>query len=133
VELPIVLDVETETGLVGLVHGDVPRGLGWEEFKRRLSVPSVLEYALHGRDRVLNRSQDLVPGVERVYVGHTRVMRPLVLGNFCAIDTGVSYAGGDLSGYSAGALTLLDASVPLDEIASRSFSNAVAEDVFAAA
>ena len=90
-DLPILIEIETETGLVGLVHGDVPQGLNWESFKARLSIPRVLEYALHGRDRILNQSQDLIEGISRVYMGHTRVTQPLVLGNCCATDTGAAF------------------------------------------
>lgn len=131
-DLPIVIEIETEMGLVGLVHGDLPQGLSWEDFKARLSTPKVLEYALHGRDRVLNESQEVIKGIDRVYMGHTQVMRPLILGNCCAIDTGAAFLGHDSSGFSVGVLTVLDASIPLSEIAARSFANTAAEDVFTA-
>jgi serine/threonine protein phosphatase 1 len=131
-DLPIVLEIETETGIVGLVHGDVPLGLSWEEFKAGLATPKILDCALNGRDRVLNESEAFIEGVSRVYLGHTRVVRPLVLGNCCAIDTGAASRGGDASGYSVGVLTVLDVSIPLEDIAARSFADTAVEDVFTA-
>ena len=61
------------------------------------------------------------------------VMKPLVLGNFLVIDTGAAFAGSDPRGFSPGALTLLDVSVPIEEIAGCSFTNAIAEDVLSVA
>lgn len=89
--LPVVMEIETRRGVVGVVHGDVPVGLSWPAFVKRIEAgdPAVLEVALEGRKRLRMRDESGVEGVGRVYVGHSiQQGGPKRLGNVFAVDTG---------------------------------------------
>ncbi|MDR5824726.1 metallophosphoesterase [Caballeronia sp. LZ043] len=99
--LPIAIEVETETGLVGIVHADCPRPT-WSEFTAELVDPdlansrrrALFEHALWSRDRIQGEDHTSVPDVRAVIVGHTPLKRPAVLGNVHFIDTGGWYRDG---------------------------------------
>lgn len=98
-ELPIVLEVDSPRGLVGLVHADVPAGMSWEAFTDRIRAgdKDVMQTALWGRDRLQSGDQSGVEGVGRVFVGHTIQWGGLRrLGNLYGIDTGAIFAELDL-------------------------------------
>jgi len=89
--LPYAIEVETARGLVGIVHGDVPRGMDWQTFTSHLEegTPEVVQVALEGRERVLSGRIEGVKGVGRVFVGHTPQRGgPRRFGNVYAVDTG---------------------------------------------
>lgn len=99
-ELPYAIEVDTEIGLVGLVHAEVP-GDDWKEFRESLQcadhcVPANFEhmerFALWGRDVIRGYSSfNGVANVARVYVGHTPVKDWCVLENVHYIDTGAVF------------------------------------------
>ena len=96
--LPLVMEVATAIGPVGLVHGDVPRRRSWGDFVSRLErgEPAAIEAALWGRDRALGRVSRGIDGIERVYVGHTPQRNGVrVVGNVFCIDTGAVYGPRD--------------------------------------
>jgi len=103
-QLPYAIEVETEAGLVGIVHADVPPYLSWQEFVTGLTngEGDLREVALWSRRRIYRNDPTPVVGIERVYCGHTIVLerRPVQLGNVFFIDTG-AYLGSD------GALTII--------------------------
>lgn len=111
-ELPLAIEVETERGLVGLVHAEVPRGMSWQEFTDALRSgdPKVVAAAQWGRKRIrAGRDADGdapigVEGIDRVFVGHTPVDSPQRLGNVYYVDTGAIY--GQLDHPDGGRLTL---------------------------
>lgn len=90
-DLPLVIEVETDQGLIGIVHADVPRG-GWEEMLKALSGPSaeaehtaaMLQWS---RKRISDENHAGVAGVRAVVVGHTPLRQPAILGNVYHIDT----------------------------------------------
>lgn len=84
--LPVAIEVETARGLVGVVHADVPSGLTWEAFTRRLEDSQVQAVAQWGRERIKKHQPHGVVGVWRVCVGHTWVPHALRLGNVVALD-----------------------------------------------
>lgn len=93
-ELPVVIEIETRRGLVGLVHGDIPKGMAWGAFVAAVEKgdPEVLEVALEGRDRIKKRDLSGVAGVGRVYVGHSvQHGGPGRYGNIYAVDTGAVF------------------------------------------
>lgn len=100
--LPYAIEVQTSRGLVGIVHADVPSGMTWQDFCAALEADTqnARETALWGRKRV--QSQDLggVPGIDRVFVGHTPqwggVRR---YGNVYAVDTGGVFGAPDHDGH----------------------------------
>jgi serine/threonine protein phosphatase 1 len=111
--LPIAIELETEDGLVGVVHADVPGGFSWQQFISALENPrhrrtgDVATAAVWSRTRIRTNDVRGVAGVSRVFVGHTPLDGPRVLGNVFAIDTGaVSGVMGDEGG---GSVSLVDA------------------------
>ena len=92
--LPLAMEVETDRGLVGIVHADVPHGMSWQEFTAGLEKGDshVVQTALWGRSRVTAGDESGVVGVGRLFVGHTpQWAGPKRLGNVYAVDTGAIY------------------------------------------
>lgn len=52
--LPLAIEIETDRGTVGIVHGDVPAGMSWQDFKLALERgdEKVVKTALSGRSRI---------------------------------------------------------------------------------
>lgn len=90
--LPLVIEVETARGVVGVVHADVPGGLAWDDFTQSLKNPQIQDVALWGRERIKKHHRGGVPGAWRVCVGHTWIPHSLRLGNVLALDV---TGGGD--------------------------------------
>ena len=91
--LPIAIEVDTPSGLVGIVHGDCPF-TSWEELVEVLSSENALviaETCLSSRERIIKMDDSGVTGVARLFVGHTPVPRPMTLGNVHYIDTGAVF------------------------------------------
>jgi serine/threonine protein phosphatase 1 len=99
--LPIAIDVETERGLVGIVHADCPFPT-WRDFVVSIDDTSmsnsmrkaVFEAAMWSRERIQSEDHSGVPDVRAVIVGHTPVAKPVVLGNVYHIDTGACFKSG---------------------------------------
>lgn len=90
--LPLVIELETAQGQVGVVHADVPVGLSWGDFTRGIDNPQFQDVALWGRERIKKHHRGGVPGAWRVCVGHTWIPHALRLGNVLALDV---TGGGD--------------------------------------
>ncbi|MGA7800821.1 MAG: metallophosphoesterase [Gammaproteobacteria bacterium] len=99
--LPLVLELETEYGCIGIVHADVPAGQSWPEFLRALERDDsdARQTALWGRARADGLSREPVAGIERVVCGHTITPdhRIHVVGNVWMIDTGAFLPDGHLT------------------------------------
>ncbi len=97
--LPIAMETATRRGTVGFVHADVPIGLHWHDFTIALQNPvmrgRVAAVALWSRKRITEEYDAGVPGIDRVFIGHTIVRRPLRMGNVFAIDTGAFHGVND--------------------------------------
>lgn len=92
--LPVAMEIETCRGPVGLVHGDIPKGMTWQKFLSKVEAgdPKVLEVALEGRDRIRGNDTSGVEGISRIFVGHTTLKGgPQRFGNVFAIDTGAIF------------------------------------------
>jgi serine/threonine protein phosphatase 1 len=112
--LPIAIDVGD--GQFGVVHGDVPPKMAWGDFLTALEdgFEDVPWTAIWGRERVQGENAAGVDGINQVFVGHTRVPQPLILGNVWAIDTGAVYG---VSGHwPHGALTVVQAGIAVEEM-----------------
>lgn len=102
--LPLVMEVQTAGGLVGIVHADT-LGFDWRAFTNQLQSPSVSdaaeaeEHAIWSRARIDYQDKSPVAGVRAVVVGHNAVDQVLALGNTIHIDT---------MGWHRGHFTLLD-------------------------
>lgn len=92
-KLPLVMEIETKRGHVGLVHADVGDNLTWEQFKEKIEQNDkhVIEEALWGRTRLTYDIKHQVEGIGRIYVGHTVQDNIRKLGNVVAIDTGAVF------------------------------------------
>lgn len=95
--LPWALEIQTDVGMVGVVHAEVPND-DWNAFKEILKEPPsyfqdrCAEKALWGRSIIKNPGQyQGVVGIDRVCVGHTPVTQPIMLANVIYLDTGVVY------------------------------------------
>lgn len=99
--LPVAIELQTEGGLVGIVHADVP-GSSWPMFVEALENPALsnsarermIDQAQWSRDRIDKLFRDDVAGVRAVVVGHTPVERFTSLGNVHYIDT-AAWKGGN--------------------------------------
>lgn len=97
-ELPMAIEVETDRGLVGIIHAEVPHS-DWNEFKT-LYADNKEHFdtvALWARTRLARGTTREVVGVHHVYVGHSTVDNPLTLGNVTYVDTGSGFKGGRLT------------------------------------
>ncbi|WP_426143326.1 metallophosphoesterase [Pseudomonas sp. DWP3-1-2] len=104
--LPLALEVETSSGLIGLVHADCPLPT-WDLLRSTLlghlsEQGKLEEYCLWSRERLQMGDMSGIPDLRALIVGHTTLPQPHVLGNVFHIDTG-GWRSGD-SGY----FTLLD-------------------------
>lgn len=97
-ELPVAIELQTEGGLLGIVHADCP-ARSWVDFVDVLERPIVTDrdsmnlshavsMAQWSRDRCDKGSADGVAGVRAVVVGHTPMRNFTSLGNVLYIDTG---------------------------------------------
>lgn len=96
--LPAAIELETPSGLLGLVHADCPLQ-SWPEFVASLRAGGdfarvLRDMALWSRVRVDHALTTLVAGVRAVVVGHTPVERPVWLGNVLFLDTAAWFDGG---------------------------------------
>jgi serine/threonine protein phosphatase 1 len=93
-ELPIAIEVETDHGLVGILHADCPFD-SWHELQFELTGAStpkrlrqVQNTCMWSRSRVEQEIDLKVEDISAVIVGHTPLLRPVLLGNVYHIDTG---------------------------------------------
>ncbi|OUM01200.1 hypothetical protein [Variovorax sp. JS1663] len=114
--LPYAMEVESTRGCVAVLHGEVPRGMDWEDFVAGLEHgdADVLESCLRGRERLKRGDSRGVPGIGRIFAGHTP--QPAAssssrqfggaarLGNCYATDSGAVFA--ELSNRRGAALTM---------------------------
>ena len=104
--LPLAIEVETASGVVGIIHADVPPLLTWSRFMERLQARDrdAALYALWSRNRVQGGGPRLPVrgGVERVYCGHTPTRTTIRIENVHYIDTGAVYIH---EGYAGARLT----------------------------
>jgi serine/threonine protein phosphatase 1 len=92
-ELPIVIEVETPRGLVGMIHADVPAGMSWQQFVAAIEAGDerATQTALWGRTRAHQGNTDGVAGVGRIFAGHTPQDAIRRLGNVYLVDTGAIF------------------------------------------
>lgn len=109
-DLPLVIEVETDNGLIGIVHADVPR-CSWPELIKALDGPAaeaehtaaMLQWS---RRRIGDEDRSGVEGVRAVICGHTPLRVPVVLGNVFHIDTAGWTDGGYFTILDLNSLTL---------------------------
>lgn len=107
--LPLVIEIETERGRVGLVHGEVPRGMDWPTFIAGVERgdEAIVASCLKGRQRIQSEDLNGVEGIDRIFCGHTpRFGGAQRLGNVYFIDTGAVFA--EIKDREGARLTLAD-------------------------
>lgn len=110
-KLPIAIEVPTAFDRVGIVHAEVPTRMSWDTFKAELRAgrSNTIDWALWGRTRAKMNDQSGVPGIDRLFTGHTPQLNgPLHLGNMQIIDTAAVYAWA--GSHPAGSLTFIEMS-----------------------
>lgn len=98
--LPLGIELETEGGLVGIVHAECPYD-DWDKFRAALNdatlsrakIDRIEAIAQWSRTRIDYGDAAPVMGVRALVVGHTPVKRHHVLGNVHYIDTGAWIRG----------------------------------------
>ena len=106
--MPLAIELETDTGMVGIVHADTPPMLSWDSFMSLLESgdEDALFYAIWSRTRVSGDVTSPVKGkMERVYCGHTPTKEAVLVGNVYYIDTGAVYT---YEGYQDARLTMVE-------------------------
>lgn len=97
-ELPIVIEIETDTGLVGVVHASCPVN-DWYELKDLLTPnyayeiyqDNLIDGCIWDRSRINSADSTIIENVNRIYHGHTPVKEVVNLGNRWYIDTGAVF------------------------------------------
>jgi serine/threonine protein phosphatase 1 len=92
-ELPIALEVETEKGLIGIIHAECPV-ISWLDLNDALTGHNKMPYkemAIWSRTKIQDQDYDRINDIHAVFVGHTVVETPVQLGNVHYIDTGAVF------------------------------------------
>jgi len=91
--LPYAIEVETDMGMVGIIHADCACST-WSELVERFAdaaskyeLRRLTDQCLWARKRIETGDRSGVPDVRAVIVGHTPIIHPLLLGNVYHIDT----------------------------------------------
>ncbi|WP_456267232.1 metallophosphoesterase [Kushneria sp. AK178] len=85
-KMPLAFEVETDHGVVGIVHAEPPRD--WADIRK-----TSRDTLLWSRQRIESGDQHIVTGIDAVVVGHTPVPEPRTLGNVRYIDLGSFFSG----------------------------------------
>jgi serine/threonine protein phosphatase 1 len=94
--LPILIDIDTPSGLVGIVHADCPLA-SWPDLIEALEGEHAEQFAqmcIWSRERIQVGNETAVEGVVSVIVGHTPMKASKWLGNVRYIDTGAVFGHG---------------------------------------
>lgn len=114
-QLPVAIELQTARGLVGVVHAQPVSGMSWPQFVQALEQrePAAIDSALKGRHRARSGDTSVVPGIGRVYVGHTIQPHARMLGNVVLVDTGAVLRE---LGVEQGHLTLVNAAAKTTDL-----------------
>ncbi|MFJ4157858.1 metallophosphoesterase [Pseudomonas sp. NPDC089752] len=107
-QLPIALELQTDEGLIGLLHADSPFQ-DWAVLRDSLLFDDdarVREICQWSRQRLKEGDTQVVEGLRALLVGHTPVLQAKRLGNVWHLDTG-GWAGGYFSLMDVATLQLL--------------------------
>lgn len=94
-QLPLVIEIETDFGIIGIVHAEVPIGMHWPQFLEKIESRNMqaLTFATTRRTRLKQVNTDCIDGVYRIFSGHTvQWDGAIMLGNTFFIDTGAVFA-----------------------------------------
>jgi serine/threonine protein phosphatase 1 len=93
-QLPVAMQIQTDKGMIGIVHADCPYN-DWDAFATELQsgvcTKDNAEFCMWDRARIQYKDDTPVAGLYKMIVGHTPVTDVLALGNMLYIDTGAVY------------------------------------------
>lgn len=115
--LPLGFEIETDQGLVGIVHAEPVPSLDWAYFRDLLDQGEsmAMDSALWGREIAEGREEGCFGDIWRVFAGHTPAPEgAMKFGNLFCIDTGAVF--GKLSPGKKGHLTLARIDAPEEEL-----------------
>lgn len=115
--MPLAIEIATPEGAVGIVHADIPQGMDWQSFTKKLAADHkpTRATATEGRERIKIKNTAGVKGIRHVFFGHTiQTGGPQILGNCFFIDTG-AYHVQDYPNNSF-SLTLTDIRVTAEDV-----------------
>jgi serine/threonine protein phosphatase 1 len=88
-QLPLIIEVETKLGKIGIVHAEVPEKFDdWEVLKNNIDDENTQDTLIWGRKRIHTELKSIVKNIDLVVSGHTMLVDPVRLGNSVFIDTG---------------------------------------------
>jgi len=87
-DLPLAIEIETDAGLIGIIHAECPYS-DWEVLRNNAeNLPEfALDCALWNREKIKTRNNSKIANIHILYVGHTPMAEPCQLGNVRYIDT----------------------------------------------
>ncbi|MFT0213791.1 metallophosphoesterase [Pseudomonas sp. F1_0610] len=89
-KLPLLIELETDQGAIGIVHADCPIN-NWQDLKQEVLPPSpnqtLIQACQWSRSRVRNAIDQPISGIHRIIIGHTVVEQPVQLSNVICIET----------------------------------------------
>lgn len=85
--LPLVIEIQTPNGLVGLVHADCPHD-DWVSITKGKYSDSDVDSYLWSRERYQQQYNTVIRNAHAIVHGHMTVSEMKVLGNVYYIDTG---------------------------------------------
>lgn len=98
--LPVAIEIDHAVGRIGIVHADVWGG-SWDEFTADIEGDlsnsrrhKIIEVALWSRSRIQANDDNGISDLFALFVGHTPVKEPMILGNVLFIDTGAVFGNG---------------------------------------
>lgn len=101
-ELPLAIEIDTQYGLVGIVHAESPFD-DWTRVQETLSNPDLEWYdraegvLMWARNKINRMDTSEIRGLYRLYVGHTPNDEVVVLGNVHYMDTGACFKKGKMT------------------------------------
>lgn len=94
--LPIAIEIETEAGLIGIIHAECPVD-DWFSLSMYKNNDWVKQECIWSRNIVYGGNPLVVKRVHKIYHGHTIMTQVAELGNRVYIDTGVFLPEGSLT------------------------------------
>ena len=99
--LPLVIEIESPAGIVGLIHADCPfddwvpmQSADWDKFS---DIDPLVSTCLWSIDRYQAKYDGKVRNIRAVVHGHMTVPEVKILGNVHYIDTGGGTTGGEFT------------------------------------
>lgn len=100
-KLPLIIEIETKDGLVGVAHAEIPENLTWEEVKESVEsddeklIAKILWSRNLIKKHIASGIEYYVEGISKIFCGHTPLKNYIISGSTCHIDTGAVYYGVD--------------------------------------